>query len=99
MAKKWRAILEKLEAEHEKRRIQAIGKEAVTCNLPCHGNHIPREYGHTREYINVFCRGISVKGWENPPEGDATYYGTTCDLTDGKVCVATDETLRKAVER
>lgn len=121
MAKKWRQVLERAEAEHEKRmdweethppitrvskqeadgkrNIQAVGQEAVTCDLPCHGNHIPREYDHTAGIVNVFRKNISVKGWENPPEGDSAYFGTTCDLTRGKVCVATDERLRKAIER
>ena len=82
-----------------KRRIQAVGQEAVTCDLPCQGNHIPNAYSHTRGIVNVRRRGIIVKGWENPVDGEAGYFGTTCDLTDGKICVATDERLRKAIER
>lgn len=65
MAKKWRQVLEKMETEHEKRvdweethpPITRVSKqEAVTCNLPCHGNHIPREYDHSQGVVNVFDR-------------------------------------------
>ena len=121
MAKMWRQVLERAEAEHVKkmeweeahppitliskqnadgkREIQPVGNDAVTCNLPCHGDCIPREYSHEKGMVNVFNRGISVEGYEDPEEGSASYFATTCDLTDGKLCVATDEILRRAIER
>jgi hypothetical protein len=121
MAKAWRGILQRLEAEAEKRkdweekhppitrmklieaddkrRISFVGEKCVACDLPCCGNHIPTEYGHTGYLVNVFHADISFKGWENPSEGDAAYFGVTCDLAEGKICVATDEILRKVVER
>lgn len=83
----------------EKRRIQNVGQEGVTCDLPCHGNNIPETYSHSRGMVNVFERGIRVEGWENPEEGEASYFGSTCNLTNGKVCVATDERLRRAIEQ
>lgn len=90
--------ISKLEADG-KRKIQGVGQEGVTCDLPCYGNNIPGEYGHTLGMINVFSRDIRVEGFGSPREGVACYYGTTCDLTDGKVCVATDVRLRRAIER
>ncbi|MEK7597689.1 MAG: hypothetical protein AAB441_03540 [Patescibacteria group bacterium] len=121
MAKAWRRVLEKSEAENKKRveweeghppitrisveeadrqrTLQTIGREAVACDLPCHGNYIPKEYSHTRGMVNVFRRDIIVEGWEKPQEGQPTYFGLICALTLRRICVAKDETLRKAVER
>lgn len=91
-------LLSKQEAD-KKRRIQAVGQEGVTCDLPCHGNNIPGGYSHERGMVNVFDRGIRVEGWENPEEGNSGYFRSTCDLTYGKICVATDERLRRAIEQ
>lgn len=82
-----------------KRNLQFVGEKAVTCNLPCHGQCIPNEYNHAQGIVNVFRMGIIVKGWENPEEGSPLYFAGTCDLTNGKICVATDEKLRRSVER
>ena len=121
MAKKWRQILERLEAEDKKRteweeehppithiskqeadakrRIQPVGQESVVCDLPCYGNNIPREYSHTGGMVNVFNKGIIVKGWENPEEGFPAYFGIICALAHGKICVVKDEVLRRAIEK
>lgn len=115
MPKQWRRLLERLESEDQRREeweeehppitrlspedadaqrtIKPVGEKAVTCNLPCHGNNVPEKYSHIGQMVNVFNNGMRVEGWEG------MYMGLTCNLTDGKVCVATDERLRKSAER
>lgn len=88
-----------VEAADAQRRIEPVGEKAVTCSLPCYGNYIPARYSHFEGMINVFDWGIRVPGWEAPSEGQPAYMGTTCWLAGGKICVATDETLRRSVEK
>ena len=89
--------ISKQEADSQ-RKLTFIGSEAVTCDLPCHGNNIPGDYSHTHGWVNVFRRGIKVDGWEDPEQGASTYFGIKCGL-NGRICVTTDETLRKAIEK
>lgn len=121
MAKPWRTILDRSEADSKKRKeweedhppitrisaeeadrqrtLQTIGKDGICCDLPCHGQNIPKEYGHTRGMVNVFRRGIVVEDYENPQGGDSTYFGLICALTLRRFCVTKDEKLRRAVEK
>ncbi len=71
-----------------------IGQSSVSCNLPCVGNYIPKQYSHSSGLVNVFEKGVIVKGWE----GNGCYFGPVCGVRN-KICAATDERLRKAVER
>jgi hypothetical protein len=80
------------------RTLKDVGQEAVTCDLPCHGNYIPNEYGHSSGIVNVFDKGITIEDFENPPEGITVYFGTTCGLTDGKICIARDEILQDSIK-
>jgi hypothetical protein len=81
------------------RRFHSVGDKCVACNLPCEGNNIPSGYSHKEGVVNVFRAGIIVKGWDNPEEGRSAYFASRCNLAYGKICVTSDETLRKSVER
>ncbi len=83
----------------ERRRLTKIGENAVTCDLPCHGPYIPPTYSRTGNMVNIYNRGLKVEGYSDPEEGVSCYFGITCELANGKICVATDPTLRKSIER
>ncbi len=75
-----------------------IGQNRVSCKLPCAGRYIPKKYSHSSGPVNVFEKGVIVKGWESSQEEDAFYLGPVCGLRN-KICATRDERLRKAVER
>lgn len=81
------------------RKFAEIGTHGIICSLPCHGDYVPKDYSRTDGLVNVFKLGITVKGWENPEEGYAAYFGIKCMLQPGKVCVVRDQKLRKVIER
>lgn len=56
-------------------------------------------YSHVGDMINVFGRQIVVPGYDDPRTEEACYLGLTCNLADGKICVAGDELLRTSAER
>ncbi len=86
-------------AEADSQRVfTEIGQNRVSCNLPCVGKYIPGQYSHSSGLVNVFRKGVIVKGWESPQEGYPCYLGPVCDLRN-KICATRDERLRKAVER
>jgi hypothetical protein len=82
-----------------KRKITPVGEHCVKCDLPCNGLNIPSKYGHRGYVVNTYDEGITVPGFEESESGGSAFYlAVTCGLTKGKICIRTDERLRKAVE-
>ncbi len=85
------------------REFTPVGEKCVACNLACYGKSIPKEYGRTKQIVNVFDLGIKVATHEVTDEfpewGESAYFGMTCRFYPDRVCVTVDQKLRRSVER